>query len=48
MILKTLYAVMSAIKYKLNVNKACILIVMRYNGYKLSNQRNETKAGHYD
>ena len=26
------------------INKACILIVMRYNGYKLSNQRNETKA----
>ena len=30
------------------VNKACILIVMSYNGYKLSNQRNETKAEHYD
>jgi hypothetical protein len=29
------------------VNKACILIAMRYNGYKLSNQRNETKAHHY-
>jgi hypothetical protein len=47
-ILKTLYAVMSAIKYKLNVNKACIIIPMQYNGYKLSNQRNETKEGHYD
>ena len=30
------------------VNNACILIVMHYNGYKLSNQRNETKAEHYD